>query len=119
MMARAMRESAFTTVKRPSHWLAQIEPSVDHQLKYKGQTDRAGLGSVKGRYSANVSAKDHRARCAKAVADQDQDVAYQHTVSLAWQSVWSNWADEIPFDFSWRNLLGRPKLIAFMCTRCC
>jgi hypothetical protein len=81
--------AARTTVKRPSHWLAQIEPSVDHRLKYKGQTDRAGLGSVKGRYSANVSAKEHRARCAKAVAEQDQGAAYQHTVSLAWQSVWS------------------------------
>ena len=116
-MTRAMRESAFTTVKRPSHWLAQIEPSVDHQFKYKGQTARAGLGSVKERYSANVSAKDHRARCAKAVADQDQGVAYQHTVSLAWQSVWSNWADDvIPFDLSWRNLIygPGPKLIAFV-----
>ena len=90
---------------------------TDHQLEYKGQTDRAGLGSVKGRYSANDSAKEHRARCAKAVADQDQDVAYQHTVSLAWQSVWSNWADDvIPFDLSWRNLLygPGPKLIAFI-----
>ena len=52
-----------------------------------------------------------------AVAEQDQDVAYQLTVSLAWQSVWSNWADDvIPFDLSWRNLLygPGPKSIAFV-----
>ena len=38
-------------------------------------------------------------------------------MSLAWQSVWSNWADDvIPFDLSWRNLLygPGPKLIAFI-----
>ena len=58
-ISRSHNESSFRYHNRGSHFLSDIEPVVNHTLKFKGQTNRQGLGH--GNYIKPKHNKEHRA----------------------------------------------------------
>ena len=55
---KQQRVSAFTQRWSGPKALSLVAPVVEHNLRFAGQSDRAGLGSKRGMYSANPSIKE-------------------------------------------------------------
>ena len=110
------RVQSFTSRWLASNELAKLEPVIEHDLHYAGQTGHAGLGFVKSRYIAKPSKRQWRTRFTEVLASQQEDNHIRHASCLARQGVWTNWHNVIPFDLSWSNLIygPGPRVISFL-----
>jgi len=96
--------------------LSQLEPVVDHYLRFAGQTDHSGLGSQKGLYFAHPSINEVRAKTAEVLGRLQEEKLVTHASCLVQQGAWTHWKDVRPFDLSWRNLIygPGPRVISFV-----
>ena len=114
---RTHQEEGFTTVWRGTKLLTDVELQVDHNEKFKGQVDKCGLGSVKGRYNNKPSILDHRKACVNSVMKMEHEHHIVHAHTLGMQGVWTRWVDNVrPFDLSWKSLIygPGPRIISFI-----
>ena len=93
-----------------SRWVApnafaRLEPIVEHNFRYAGQTGHAGLGAVNSAYIANPSIRQRRSKTIEALAIECEEKRMQHAACLVRQGVWTKWDNVIPFDLSWANLI--------------
>ena len=109
--------STFTSRWAAPNELAKLQEVVEHDLRFAGQTGRAGLGSNKADpYIANPSVEQLRAKIAGALHAEHEQKHLQHAACLVQQGVWTHWENVIPFDLSWKNLIygPGPRVIAFV-----
>ena len=83
--SRTERESNFRYKNRGSHFLSHIEPVVNHNLKFQGQTNRQGLGH--GTYIKPRTNKEHRALLVDATLQEYTNKRLAHSQSLVLQGV--------------------------------
>jgi hypothetical protein len=69
--AKSSRESTFSRTWAATRVLEELSPEVDHQLKFAGQQDRAGLGLL-SRYFANPSVRDKRGVFAQVLLNESE-----------------------------------------------
>ena len=86
--------------------LAKIDPVVDHNIHFSGQSGREGLGFVKSHVANPLSG--NRAKVTEALATRHEDDLVRHASCLVLQGVWTQWQNVIPFDLSWANLIYGP-----------
>jgi len=93
-----------------------LGPIVEHNLRFAGQTTRAGLGTQKDTYFANPSLSDFRAKTGETLLQLEEEKMLSHASCLTRQGVWTHWDDVQPFDLSWDNLIygPGPRVIAFV-----
>jgi hypothetical protein len=114
---RKDRVSSFTRRWAAPKELLHLEPIADHNLKFAGQTGRAGLGSLKSDpYLANPTPEDRRSKITATLAAEREESYVRHASCLALQGVWSHWDNVTPFDLSWKNLIygPGPRVISFV-----
>ena len=114
---RKERVSDFTNRWSGPKELTNLEPVADHNLRFAGQTGRAGLGSQKSNpYLANPTTEERRAKITETLTLQHEQKHMEHAAVLAQQGVWTHWDNVIPFDLSWKNLIygPGPRIIAFV-----
>ena len=102
---------------RPTKELARVEQVVEHNRVSAGQTGRAGLGSIRGRYRPQLSIRQHRKLCGVTVLDLEAEKHLAHASTLSLNGTWTKWNDVVhPFDLSWKNLIYGPgqRLIGFV-----
>jgi len=63
------RVSTFTRQWSGPKALAELEPIVEHNLRFAGQSDHAGLGSHKDRYFAKPSFSEIRTKTGEVLSD--------------------------------------------------
>jgi hypothetical protein len=113
--ARAKKESVFVRVRRASRLLSTVEPIVDFQCRFQGQSDRLGIGHQ--RYAATHSVAARRKKCGRTVKALENDAWVNHALKLSWQGAWLQWCEHVnPFNLSWQNLIygPGPGLISFV-----
>jgi hypothetical protein len=110
------RVNAFNRVWSGPKALTELDPVVEHNLRFAGQTDRRGLGSQKNTYLAKPSVPEVRAKTTEILNMLEEEKRVNHSSCLAQQGVWTHWDDVRPFDLSWNNLIygPGPKIIAFV-----
>jgi hypothetical protein len=102
------RVSEFKTRWAAPNELSKLDAVAEHNLRFAGQTGRAGLGSLKNDpYIAHPTMKQRREKITSALSDQHEEDHVRHASTLVRQGVWTHW-EAIPFDFSWPNLLYGP-----------
>ena len=97
--------------------LAKLQQVVEHDLRFAGQTGRAGLGANKvDPYIAKPTIKQIREKVTSALRSEHEEKHLQHAACLVRQGVWTHWENVIPFDLSWKNLIygPGPRVIAFV-----
>jgi len=108
---RLERESKFTRRWKPSPTLESAEERLSFEIKFAGQTDRAGLGI--NRYNRNLSQKVRRKRISLGLAHDHDRKAELHSMSLPLQGTWTKWREQVsPRDLKWKDLifLKSPKI---------
>ena len=104
---KTKKEGEFVRVWRSSQLSAQADAEVKLVRRFPSQQGRRGLGA--GNFVAEPSPALRRKLVSQVVRSFEEEKAMSHVVSLAQQSVWTQWADTaLPFDLSWRNLLHGP-----------
>lgn len=111
-----VQHNALQRVWRPTPVLEQLESQVDHKLQFNGQTDRAGLGAVPGRYKRKLSPKERKERILETLLTSLVDTLNLMDIDKALQGCYLRFEDTEPFDLSWRHLLGtrNPRLISWV-----
>ena len=115
--AKKHREEGFAGRWSATKELSNLEPVVEHAIRFAGQTDRSGLGSnISDPYIANPTVADLRSKVTSTLADQCEEKRVQHASCLVRQGVWTHWDNVRPFDLSWTNLIygPGPRVIAFV-----
>ena len=115
--AKKAREEGFTNRWSATQELSNLEPIVEHEIRFAGQTSRAGLGSnISDPYIANPTVAEHRAKVTSTLAEQCEEERVRHASCLVRQGVWTHWNNVRPFDLSWTNLIygPGPRVIAFV-----
>jgi hypothetical protein len=102
------RMNTFTRQWSGPKALAELEPIVEHNLRFAGQSDHAGLGSQKDRYFAKPNFAEVRAKTGEILGDLEEEKRINHSSRLAHQGVWTHWDEVRPFDLSWHNLIYGP-----------
>jgi len=103
---RKDRVSEFTARWSAPNELKKLEPVVEHNLRYAGQSGRAGLGSLKENpYIANPSLRQRRASTTEVLKAKYEEQHVRHASCLLRQGVWTHWDNVVPFDLSWENLI--------------
>ena len=82
-------------------------------------THFAGLGSSKDKelkYVVKLILEEHRSKVVQVLKEDLEETYVRHASCLARQGVWTHWSKNIPFDFSWTNLIygPGPRVIAFV-----
>jgi len=111
------RVSTFTNRWSGPKELSNLEPVVDHNIRFAGQVGRAGLGSNLGNpYVANPTLQERRSKVTEALTNQREQKYMEHAACLVRQGVWTHWDNVVPFDLSWKNLIygPGPRVIAFV-----
>ena len=67
------RVSAFTRLWSGPKMLTQLEPIVEHNLCFAGQSDRTGLGSYKNPYYAKPSLPEIRAKTTELLGELEEE----------------------------------------------
>ena len=97
--------------------LADLIPIVEHSMRFAGQTDHAGLGSLRDTYFARPNLSEIRAKTGEILRDLEEEKRINHSSLLAQQGAWTHYRDDVrPFDLSWNNLIygPGPKIISFV-----
>ena len=112
--AKAARVMKFARRWSAPKELAHLEPIVEDNLRFAGQSGHSGLGS--GNYNAKPTTKELRSEVTSALAAQREGNFIKHASCLVRQGVWTHWDKVRPFDFSWTNLIygPGPRVIAFV-----
>ena len=105
---RKARVGSFTSRWAAPNELEKLEPIVEHNLRYAGQTGHAGLGSQREHYIANPTTQQRRACTTAALRANHEEQHVRHASCLRRQGVWTKWENVIPFDLSWENLIYGP-----------
>ena len=113
---KSERVSSFTRRWTGPKALSLVAPAVDHQLRFAGQANHAGLGLKKSWYFAKPNRTQIRSKTAEILEKLEEESYIQHASCLVRQGVWTLWNDIRPFDLSWKNLIygPGPKVIAFV-----
>ena len=113
---KQQRVSAFTQRWSGPKALSLVAPVVEHNLRFAGQSDRAGLGSKRAMCSANPSIKELRAKTGEVLGQLQEEKHLNHASCLVQQGAWTHWDNVRPFDLSWQNLIygPGPRVIAFV-----
>ena len=96
--------------------LSTLAPIASHNIRFAGQTDHTGLGSMRSSYLSNPTAADLRAKISETHEQLQEEKRMHHASCLVQQGVWTHWNDVRPFDLSWRNLIygPGPRVVAFV-----
>jgi hypothetical protein len=94
---------------RPAKELESIEPQIEHQFMFAGQTDRKGLGFVPGKYTNTLPPNLRKTR----IQDFLRKSLFEEMTVLdlpkGLQANFLRYVDNAqPFDFSWEHLIGTP-----------
>jgi hypothetical protein len=114
---RASRVSDFKRRWAAPNELVKLHQVVEHDLRYAGQTGRAGLGSNSSDpYIAKPTVEQIREKITSSLHAQHEEKHLQHAACLVRQGVWTHWENVMPFDLSWENLIygPGPRVIAFV-----
>lgn len=114
---KAEREKHLRTRWKATKELSKAEEVVSHARKFPSQTDKCGLGFIKGRYKSTLNLEEQREACTRAVEEESAATHVAHAHTLALQGVWTRWLEVVsPFDLSWRNLIYGPgkRIISFV-----
>ena len=114
---RASRVSDFKRRWAAPNELVKLHQVVEHDLRYAGQTGRAGLGSNRSDpYIAKPTVEQIREKITSSLHAQHEEKHLQHAACLVRQGVWTHWENVMPFDLSWENLIygPGPRVIAFV-----
>ena len=71
--------------------LSQIAPIVEHNLRYAGQTNHAGLGSQRETYFAKPTLSEIRAKTTETLGHLEEEKLMNHAACLTRQGVWTHW----------------------------
>ncbi|NQY51589.1 MAG: hypothetical protein HRT91_02715, partial [Piscirickettsiaceae bacterium] len=85
---RTQRESKQRHKNLGSHFLSKITPIVEHNLKYKGQFDKQGLGT--GRYVKPRTFAEQRKLLTQTERDIETETRVAHSHTLVLQGVWTH-----------------------------
>ena len=108
------REEAFTRRWKPMPALEDAERKVVFDEKFKGQSNKQGLGFHKV-YKHVLSKKEQREKVVEAIKLDHKQTAAIHTMGLALQGSVSKWGEDVqPFNLSWHKLISTkfPKVIS-------
>ena len=112
------RQQLYSRVWKPAPLLEKLESKVDHQLKFGEQNDHLGLGYVPGRYvnSHLVTTPDRKAKIIETLCTSLLDAYHLKDIDKAMQGCYLRFKDTLPFDLSWRHLIGtnNPRLIKWV-----
>ena len=112
-LRRLERERKMTKKWKPCPELEETEAKLDFEIKFAGQTDRAGLGS-RDRYRRNPTLKEKRKRLMDGIKHAAEAKATLHSLSLTQQGSWTRWIDDVnPPVLKWKDLIfaRNPKLM--------
>ena len=109
-------QNALKFIWRPAPVLEQLEPQVEHQILFNGQSDRAGLGAVPGRYNRRLSTAEHKERVLQTLSSSILDSLNILDMDKGMQGCFLRFEGVEPFDLSWRHLIGtrNPRLITWV-----
>ncbi len=107
IFTQKQRVSAFANRWSGPKALSLLAPVVEHNLRFAGQTNRAGLGFQRDTYIAKPTIAEIRAKTAETLGQLEEEKLLSHASCFVQQVVWTHW-DVIPFDLSWRNLIDGP-----------
>jgi hypothetical protein len=86
--------------------IQKLEPIVEHNFRFAGQTGTQGLGACKSTpYVANPSKEQWREKMTETLVAHQEEEHIRHASCLPLQGVWTHWDNTIPIDFSWHNLI--------------
>ena len=111
-----VHHNALHSIWRPAPVLEQLEQEVDRKQRFNGQTDRAGLDAVPGRYTRNLSPAQRKERVLATLSSSLVDSLNVIDMDKAMQGCFLRFGDAEPFDLSWRHLIGtrNPRLITWV-----
>jgi hypothetical protein len=111
---KASRERSFSRTWCASRELEALGPVVEHEIRFGGQSGRAGLGN--GHYVANPSLFEKRTLLVTMLLNESEKTLVEHSSALLRQGVWTRFDAVRPFDLSWKNLLSGPgpRLLSFV-----
>jgi hypothetical protein len=111
-------QKSLSRVWRPGRIVDQLEFQVNHDLKFKGQFDKCGLGAVIGRYSrqALLSTRKRKTLLMEKLSDALSHKWRMDDINKDLQGCYHRFGNCLPFDLSWKHLLctKNPKMISWV-----
>ena len=81
-----------------------LEPIVEHNFRFAGQTGTAGLGACKSNpYVANPSKAQWREKMTETLVAHEEEERIRHASCLPLQGVWTHWENTLPLDRPWSS----------------
>ena len=114
---KQQRVTVFTRQWSGPKALNELAPIVEHNVRFAGQTDHAGLGTRKETYFARPNLSEIRTKTGQILGELEEEKRINHSSLLAQQGTWTHYRDDVrPFDLSWNNLIygPGPKIISFV-----
>ena len=114
--AMLTRHQTFSDWWRPSPVLERLDSQVDHKLRFNGQTDRLGLGYMRGRYATSLTTAQRKVWIMDFLSTELMAAYKIQDMNKAMQGCFLRFGDALPFDLSWRHLIGtrNPRLIRWV-----
>jgi len=103
--SRSARNAKLTRVWKATKLLSEVDAEVDLNLKFPVQNNNLGIGFEN--FNPNPSILQRRKLVTSKALSFSEQKRVAHSATLKQQGAWLQWAESaIPFDFSWKNLIG-------------